>query len=81
LFFFEQSNPKFCFIIKVKIITHFDLIKVDFITKKSNNYFYHVYLGKPTQFNLLSIQYLNTGAGGLAGAFVHEKHAYTIKPA
>jgi kynureninase len=26
-------------------------------------------------------QYLNSGAGGLAGAFVHEKHAYTIKPA
>ncbi|XP_069433782.1 kynureninase isoform X2 [Ovis canadensis] len=28
-----------------------------------------------------SYKYLNTGAGGLAGAFVHEKHAYTIKPA
>ncbi|XP_020016383.1 kynureninase isoform X1 [Castor canadensis] len=28
-----------------------------------------------------SYKYLNSGAGGLAGAFVHEKHAYTIKPA
>ena len=27
-----------------------------------------------------SYKYLNSGAGGLAGAFVHEKHAYTIKP-
>ncbi|XP_040827457.1 kynureninase [Ochotona curzoniae] len=28
-----------------------------------------------------SYKYLNSGAGGLAGIFVHEKHAYTIKPA
>lgn len=28
-----------------------------------------------------SYKYLNSGAGGLAGAFVHEKHAYRIKPA
>ncbi|XP_003478760.1 kynureninase isoform X1 [Cavia porcellus] len=28
-----------------------------------------------------SYKYLNSGAGGIAGAFVHEKHAYTIKPA
>ncbi|XP_032712028.1 kynureninase isoform X3 [Lontra canadensis] len=28
-----------------------------------------------------SYKYLNSGAGGLAGAFVHEKHAHTIKPA
>uniref|UniRef100_A0A8C6A4X6 Kynureninase n=2 Tax=Marmota marmota marmota TaxID=9994 RepID=A0A8C6A4X6_MARMA len=27
-----------------------------------------------------SYKYLNAGAGGLAGAFVHEKHAHTIKP-
>uniref|UniRef100_A0AAR2L5U9 Kynureninase n=1 Tax=Pygocentrus nattereri TaxID=42514 RepID=A0AAR2L5U9_PYGNA len=26
-------------------------------------------------------QYVNSGAGGLAGAFVHEKHADTVKPA
>ncbi|XP_036110554.1 kynureninase isoform X2 [Molossus molossus] len=26
-------------------------------------------------------KYLNSGAGGLAGAFVHEKHTHTIKPA
>ncbi|KAJ3584128.1 hypothetical protein NHX12_014624 [Muraenolepis orangiensis] len=25
--------------------------------------------------------YLNSGAGGIAGAFVHEKHAYAVKPA
>ncbi|XP_036400531.1 kynureninase isoform X2 [Megalops cyprinoides] len=28
-----------------------------------------------------SYKYLNSGAGGLAGAFIHEKHAYTVKPA
>lgn len=28
-----------------------------------------------------SYKYLNSGAGGLAGAFVHEKHAHTVKPA
>nr|XP_038960049.1 kynureninase isoform X2 [Rattus norvegicus] len=28
-----------------------------------------------------SYKYLNSGAGGLAGAFIHEKHAHTIKPA
>ncbi|XP_017744422.1 PREDICTED: kynureninase [Rhinopithecus bieti] len=28
-----------------------------------------------------SYKYLNAGAGGIAGAFVHEKHAHTIKPA
>lgn len=28
-----------------------------------------------------SYKYLNSGAGGLAGAFVHEKHTHTIKPA
>ncbi|KAM6178162.1 kynureninase [Rhynchocyon petersi] len=28
-----------------------------------------------------SYKYLNSGAGGLAGAFVHEKHAHTIRPA
>ncbi|XP_013372949.1 PREDICTED: kynureninase isoform X5 [Chinchilla lanigera] len=28
-----------------------------------------------------SYKYLNSGAGGLGGAFVHEKHAYTVKPA
>lgn len=33
------------------------------------------------QLSLFSSQYLNAGAGGLAGAFVHEKHAHTIKPA
>ncbi|XP_029415567.1 kynureninase isoform X2 [Nannospalax galili] len=27
-----------------------------------------------------SYKYLNSGAGGLAGAFIHEKHAHTIKP-
>uniref|UniRef100_A0A2K5JSX7 Kynureninase n=1 Tax=Colobus angolensis palliatus TaxID=336983 RepID=A0A2K5JSX7_COLAP len=27
-----------------------------------------------------SYKYLNAGAGGIAGAFVHEKHAHTIKP-
>ncbi|KAM9305661.1 kynureninase [Gastrophryne carolinensis] len=26
-------------------------------------------------------KYLNSGAGGLAGAFIHEKHSQTIKPA
>uniref|UniRef100_A0A8C5H785 Kynureninase n=1 Tax=Gouania willdenowi TaxID=441366 RepID=A0A8C5H785_GOUWI len=26
-------------------------------------------------------KYINSGAGGLAGAFVHEKHKHTIKPA
>nr|XP_020447912.1 kynureninase [Monopterus albus] len=26
-------------------------------------------------------KYLNSGAGGLAGAFIHEKHKHTIKPA
>ncbi|KAM9766666.1 kynureninase isoform 1-T1 [Menidia menidia] len=28
-----------------------------------------------------SYKYINSGAGGLAGAFVHEKHELTIKPA
>nr|XP_051705540.1 kynureninase isoform X3 [Oryctolagus cuniculus] len=28
-----------------------------------------------------SYKYLNSGAGGLAGAFVHEKHTHTIRPA
>ncbi|XP_028320181.1 kynureninase [Gouania willdenowi] len=28
-----------------------------------------------------SYKYINSGAGGLAGAFVHEKHKHTIKPA
>ncbi|XP_008583146.1 PREDICTED: kynureninase [Galeopterus variegatus] len=28
-----------------------------------------------------SYKYLNAGAGGLAGAFVHEKHTHTVKPA
>uniref|UniRef100_H0WJS3 Kynureninase n=1 Tax=Otolemur garnettii TaxID=30611 RepID=H0WJS3_OTOGA len=28
-----------------------------------------------------SVKYLNSGAGGIAGAFVHEKHTHTIKPA
>ncbi|XP_051568133.1 kynureninase-like isoform X3 [Myxocyprinus asiaticus] len=28
-----------------------------------------------------SYKYVNSGAGGLAGAFIHEKHIYTIKPA
>lgn len=27
-----------------------------------------------------SYKYLNAGAGGIAGAFVHEKHTHTIKP-
>ncbi|KAG7463844.1 hypothetical protein MATL_G00180980 [Megalops atlanticus] len=27
-----------------------------------------------------SYKYLNSGAGGLAGAFIHEKHAHTVKP-
>jgi len=27
------------------------------------------------------IQYVNSGAGGLAGAFIHEKHAHTVRPA
>ncbi|KAF3688383.1 Kynureninase [Channa argus] len=27
-----------------------------------------------------SYKYLNSGAGGIAGAFVHEKHKHTIKP-
>lgn len=40
-----------------------------------------IYSGKPIQCNLFSVQYLNAGAGGLAGAFIHEKHAYTVKPA
>lgn len=54
--------------------------KVGFITKKSSDFivhFYHMLI----HFNFFSIQYLNSGAGGLAGAFVHEKHAHTIKPA
>lgn len=28
-----------------------------------------------------SYKYLNSGAGGLAGAFIHEKHKHTIEPA
>lgn len=28
-----------------------------------------------------SYKYLNSGAGGLAGAFVHEKHKHTVRPA
>ncbi|MBN3300935.1 KYNU Kynureninase, partial [Amia calva] len=28
-----------------------------------------------------SYKYMNSGAGGLAGAFVHEKHAHTVEPA
>ncbi|XP_063067801.1 kynureninase [Engraulis encrasicolus] len=28
-----------------------------------------------------SYKYVNSGAGGLAGAYIHEKHAHTIKPA
>lgn len=28
-----------------------------------------------------SYKYINSGAGGLAGAFVHEKHKHTVKPA
>ncbi|XP_054632758.1 kynureninase isoform X3 [Dunckerocampus dactyliophorus] len=28
-----------------------------------------------------SYKYLNSGAGGLAGAFIHKKHQHTIKPA
>ncbi|KAJ1188968.1 hypothetical protein NDU88_005723 [Pleurodeles waltl] len=28
-----------------------------------------------------SYKYLNSGAGGLAGAFIHEKHSQTMKPA
>ncbi|XP_053525598.1 kynureninase [Artibeus jamaicensis] len=28
-----------------------------------------------------SYKYLNSGAGGIAGAFVHEKHTHTVKPA
>ncbi len=27
------------------------------------------------------IQYVNSGAGGLAGAYIHEKHAHSVKPA
>lgn len=27
------------------------------------------------------VQYLNSGCGGIAGAFIHEKHQYTIKAA
>lgn len=26
------------------------------------------------------LQYLNSGAGALAGAYIHEKHNFTIKP-
>ncbi|KAF5890880.1 kynureninase, partial [Clarias magur] len=26
-------------------------------------------------------KYMNSGAGGLAGAYIHEKHMYTVKPA
>nr|BAE20583.1 unnamed protein product [Mus musculus] len=45
----------------------------------------HFYTGQ--LFNIPAItkaghaKYLNSGAGGLAGAFVHEKHAHTVKPA
>ncbi|XP_041834355.1 kynureninase [Melanotaenia boesemani] len=28
-----------------------------------------------------SYKYINSGAGGIAGAFIHEKHKHTIKPA
>ncbi|KAM4601830.1 kynureninase [Polymixia lowei] len=28
-----------------------------------------------------SYKYLNSGAGGIAGAFIHEKHKHTVKPA
>ena len=35
----------------------------------------------PYNLTHFSIQYLNSGAGGIAGAFVHEKHTHTIKPA
>ncbi|XP_077578932.1 kynureninase [Stigmatopora nigra] len=28
-----------------------------------------------------SYKYLNSGCGGIAGAFIHEKHQYTVKPA
>lgn len=28
-----------------------------------------------------SYKYVNSGAGGLAGAFIHEKHTHTVKPA
>ncbi|XP_030626383.1 kynureninase [Chanos chanos] len=28
-----------------------------------------------------SYKYMNSGAGGLAGAYIHEKHAHTVKPA
>ncbi|XP_071752304.2 kynureninase isoform X1 [Centroberyx gerrardi] len=28
-----------------------------------------------------SYKYVNSGAGGLAGAFIHEKHKHTVKPA
>ncbi|XP_044201315.1 kynureninase [Thunnus albacares] len=28
-----------------------------------------------------SYKYINSGAGGLAGAFIHEKHKHTVKPA
>jgi len=28
-----------------------------------------------------SLQYLNSGAGGLAGAYIHEKHSQSVKPA
>ncbi|XP_076159536.1 kynureninase [Alosa pseudoharengus] len=28
-----------------------------------------------------SYKYVNSGAGGLAGAYIHERHAHTIKPA
>lgn len=64
------------------MITYFNLVKSSF-HRESNDYivyFWHTYLGKFIKFNLFLIQYLNSGAGGLAGAFVHEKHAYTIKP-
>lgn len=30
---------------------------------------------------IYSLQYLNSGAGGLAGAYIHEKHSKSIKPA
>lgn len=30
---------------------------------------------------IYSLQYLNSGAGGLAAAYIHEKHSQSIQPA